>query len=35
MLQAPPAEEKIIHHFVAFVHKDGALLELGKEATIK
>lgn len=26
--EAPPAEENIIHHFVAFVHKDGALLEL-------
>ncbi|XP_026287977.1 ubiquitin carboxyl-terminal hydrolase isoform X1 [Frankliniella occidentalis] len=26
--EAPPAEEKIIHHFVAFVHKEGNLLEL-------
>ncbi|KAJ1525218.1 hypothetical protein ONE63_010047 [Megalurothrips usitatus] len=26
--EAPPAEEKIIHHFVAFVCKEGSLLEL-------
>ncbi|KAK3932040.1 Ubiquitin carboxyl-terminal hydrolase [Frankliniella fusca] len=26
--EAPPADENIIHHFVAFVHKEGNLLEL-------
>jgi hypothetical protein len=29
-LQAPDANEKVSHHFVAFVHKDGNLYELGK-----
>jgi hypothetical protein len=29
-LQAPDADEKVVYHFVAFVHKDGSLYELGK-----
>lgn len=27
--QAPPEDEPVVHHFVAFVEKDGTLYELG------
>lgn len=29
-LQVPTEDEKIIHHFVAFVERDGSIYELGK-----
>jgi len=30
ILQAPDADDPVSYHFVAFVHKDGDLYELGK-----